>query len=417
MIRVNTGGYVSRKILAYKIVAWSAGLNYIASALTFVMTILIARNASLQFSGYYITSLAVGAFLGPLCTLGSDRVFVSAHRSARLAGNRSIHFPNLVMRFIGTLLSISLAFAYCAISENTWANTFALLALCIWSNLTGLYPNAWYDLLKKAHIQNYIQVTERILSIGLVFLILKHPNLEFRANMNWVIVLLFTRIASIVLQYKIVFPKSAKICFHRHLFKQNIGINAPFTVVAVANSVVAYGNILVLRETLSPIAYNSYGILFQMLNVIIIFQSQSVRYMIRGIAKNFQAYKLYRHLKLDLVKMFASSVILSAVAFLVTPFVLNAAGGHSESLPGLTYVFLYGWVALLGAGQIVTQYIASGSSFRVYVITSVAGAFATYMSGILLIPRYGVVAAAGILLVVHGLMITSNTIFLLRRYR
>lgn len=417
MIRANTGRHVSRQLLKYKIVAWSAGLNYIGSALTFVMTILIARNASLQFSGYYITSLAVGAFLGPLCTLGSDRVFVSAHRSARLAGQRSIHFQNLFMRFIGTLLSISLALAYCAISERSLANIFALLALCIWSNLTGLYPNAWYDLLKKAHIQNYIQVAERILSIGFIALILKHPNVGFRANMNWVLALLFARIASIIVQYRIVFPRSAKIAFHPHLLKQNIGINAPFTVVAVANSIVAYGNILVLRETLSPIAYNSYGILFQMLNVIIIYQSQSIRYMIRGIAKNLRSYTLYRHLKFDLAKMFASSVILSAIAFSLTPFVLNAAGGDWESLPGFTYVFLYGWVALLGAGQIITQYIASGSSFRVYVITSVAGAFATYASGILLIPRYGVVAAAGILLVVHGLMITSNTIFLLRRYR
>jgi O-antigen/teichoic acid export membrane protein len=381
------------------------------------MTIFIARNASLQFSGYYITSLAVGAFLGPLCTLGSDRVFVSAHRNARLSGKRSIHFPNLILRFIGTILSIVLALAYCAISERNLSGAFALLTLCIWSNLTGLYPNAWYDLLKKAHIQNYVQVTERMLSIGFVAVILKHPSVEFSTNLEWSIILLLVRIVSIIVQYKLIFPRSAKLWFHWYLLKEDIGISGPFTIVAVANAIVAYGNILVLRETLSPIAYNSYGILFQMLNVIIIYQSQSIRYMIRGIAKNFKSHRSSRLLKSDLMKMFASSVILSAFAFSITPFVLNTAGGNSESLPDLTYVFLYCWVALLGAGQIITQYIASGSSFRVYAITSVTGAFATYAGGILLIPGYGVVAAAGILLVVHGLMITSNTIFLLRRYR
>ena len=339
--------------------------------------------------------------------LGSDRLFAAQCRkligpSARAA----IHYSNFTRRILGAAIAVILGCLYALYSSSSTDDAWAVCILGAWASLQGLYPSAWYDVRKRVRLHNYILLAERWFSVAAVVLILELSPAPKSESLIWATALLIVRCASIFIQYILVYPRKGLSRGGASPVEVQWGGSLILVITSISNAGVAYGGMLVLKESASIYTFNAYAIVFQLLGIVNILQAQMLRVMVPGIARSASRSALSAGMLIDHSKrVLASSLVLILVCLFITPYALDILGSDRKHLPTVTYIVLYAWVLIYGVGLVVSQYMATDDLVKRYAVVSLCGGGLTLALAVLAVPRSGPVASATILLAVHSGMI------------
>jgi len=397
----------------------NAGISYINSFLAFVTFLLLARLlGAVEYSKVAI-AIAVGGFLIPILNLGSSKTFVrDAVKVNNISSVALLAQQTINMRITVTLSSVvMLLIGGAYIYNSNIEMILAFVFLSSWVGLLGLYPTSLFDFVHKTSLQNINVMIERLLVVLLVAtLILLDGIIEGLVFISFA--LLIVRIFSIYSQLSMWWKWNSKINFKFNVKYPNInssGVNLIFTLSMLSNALYIYGNQLILATTNDPIGLSSYSFAYQLIGLVFLFQVQAIRVLNRSISETC-CYNLDKVLKLILIHsglLIALSLVASGTVYFASqylPEILNDSRyqGINEFLP-----YLCVWVVIAGFGQVIVQYLLEFRQEKFHLLISFLSGISAFILGLILVPIYGAMAVAIILLCIHSLAITLYCIRLI----
>jgi len=389
-------------------------ISYLASFLGFLVILISARILGAEQFAWVAAGVAAGGFAIPLTSLGSDLTFV---RDAAAAPDdtalEKIVLTNLNTRVTMVLIVAAILSLGSFLYAGSIINGIGIATVAIWAALQGLNPSAWYDYLRKTQLQNIIVLFERISSTVLVGLLWLMPD-TFHIAACLGVILLLTRIGSIATQIGIWWKLFGGKWFRVRLLlpRRKHGNTFQITIAQTANGLMIYGNQLLLRGDKIELA--AYGLTFQIMGLIFIFQAQAQRLLSRKMVEACQdPRQILSSVARSTLLIAGGSAILAVAACVLIKFLPLLLGDSKyEAMSKFSLLFSI-WVVIAGAGISVAQHMITLHQDLFYLVTAVGGGIIAICLGIIFIPEYGGVAVIGILIATHLSVITLNFIRLL----
>jgi hypothetical protein len=287
-------------------------------------------------------------------------------------------------------------------------NGIAVALVAGWAGMQGLYPGAWFDFIGKTRIQNRVVFAERVVALLLMCGVWLLP-VPLHAAIAVGLALMASRLASVAVQVRTWIGISGVNDFRYQLTPpgKHPGIDIPVTAALVSNALFVYGPQLFLAKNRTELA--SYGLVFQIVGLIFVFQSQALRLVSVAIAEACKRREhVLRSTFRNAVLIGGGSALLSIVAFAVIhylPRLLSDPGYQAATTVALA---LCVWVVVAGVGVSVAQHVIALNEQAFYFRTSmVAGPVGLLLSA-MFVPAYGARAVVAILLGIHSLAILAN---------
>jgi O-antigen/teichoic acid export membrane protein len=394
-------------------------ISYLSSFLGFLILMLSARMLGAEQFAWVAIGIAVGGFAMPLINLGSERTFV---RDA-LAIDDALAVEQMIIKSFGMCVTITLIITLIiGIGSFVYANdvidAIAIGTFSLWAALQGLYPSAWFDFLLETKKQNLIVLGERV--TGLVFIaggaVLLHHYFQIRAVAGLPAILgsilLAIRIVSITTQVKTWWYKFGKTRFKWHLSfpRRNVGgINFRVTMAVFFNALLTYGNQLVLGAGGNKTELAAYGLAFQIISLIFLFQAIALRLVNRKIANVciLRQGILYSVITNGLF-LGGGSAVLAGGAFIITKYLPLILADNRFEIMSQFIPLLCIWAVVVGFGQCISQHLLTLKQESFYLVITIFGGITALCLGLLYVPLYGGLAVALILLSVHGFSIMMS---------
>lgn len=385
------------------------GVNYSSSLLGFVIVMMAARILGADQFAWLAAGLAFGGFVIPLTTLGSEFMFVrDAVNASDAAIVEQMAIRSFGMRLTALLVIGGLLLVFTPIYARSLLNSIAITLISLWAGMQGLYPASWYDYLNKTRLQNAIVFGERVGSVALVCGVWLLPE-SLHLTVTLGLALFLARALSIAVQVK-VWLHLAEI---RHfplrlkLPRNSDGINLKVTAASVSNAMLVYGNQLFLRGNKIELA--AYGLAFQILGLIFIFQGQAQRLLSRRVVEDCKHRETARKsLRKGILLIGGGSMLLAVAAWILIDFLpLFLADPKYKAMSQFTPL-LCAWVIVAGVGVAVAQHLMALGQESFYLASAIGGGAIAFGLGATLIPHFGGIAVIGILLGVHMLIIIAN---------
>lgn len=382
---------------------------------------LTARMLGAEQFAWVALGIAVGGFAIPLINLGSERTFV---RDA-LAIDDALAVEQMIIKSFGMCVMVALIMTLIIgigsyIYTNNVLDAIAISTFSLWTALQGLYPTAWFDFLLETKRQNLIVLVERLTGLFFIAATLLLPNyfhLPPIAGLTAIVgsILLAIRIVSITSQVKNWWCKFGKTRFKWRISfpRRNIaGINFRVTMAVFFNALLTYGNQIVLGAGSNKLELAAYGLAFQIISLIFLFQAIVLRLVSRNIANVciLRQGILYSVITNGLF-LAGGSAVLAGGALIISKYLpLILADNRFEIMS--QYIPLLGiWAVIVGFGQSISQHLLTLKQESFYLITTIFSGITALCLGLLYVPLYGGLAVALILLTVHGF---SMTMYFLR---
>lgn len=394
-------------------------ISYMNSLLGFVIYVLLARLLNVNDYSMIAIGLAVGGFIAPLLNLGSAKMFV--RDAVMLDGTIDVEklvLTNINIRVTVTVIVVFflLLFSYLYMGEIKKAVIIALLSL--WAGMLGLYPTSWFDFKHKTSKQNISVTFERIMVLFVIVGLMLVNVYEYQLILVAVLLLL-TRILSVIYQVHLWWKMFSNIEF---VIKMEIpkfnsyGVNIIFTIALLFNALMIYGNQLIYGKIGDEIELSAYSMAFQFISLIFLFQAQAIRVLNRDISEinktnddKIIIKNIFNHcMFLVIVSAFFSAIMFVLSKYLPVLIDDNRFEAISNYMPILCV-----WIVVVGAGQVVVQYLLENKQESFYLKVSVLSGLFAFILGIVYVPQYGAIAIAVILTLVHVLSISVNTMRLL----
>ena len=389
-------------------------LSYSTTFVSFVIILLLAQILGAENFSWVALGVAIGGFIVPLVNLGSDRTFVRdaiEWTNARLI--QELILLNLGQRVFVLLPVAMVLIAALYFLTDKLSDAVSLLCFSLWAGLIGLYPTSWFDYSDDVRLQNLILLGERLTSLAVIGIFYFYTS-----NTPVILViglcLLAIRSLSIIFQIKAWWSRHLNVPFRLILVppQQNKnGVNLDVTLATLANAVLTYGNQLLLAANHNPSELSAYGLAFQMMMIVFLFQGQAIRLTSRSIAEACRSNRdILRSLAYNVWLLFVGSTILAFgawIALQILPYFLQDSRFEVMSKFAIPLCI---WVVLAGVGLAISQYSLALNQNRLYLLTAIGGAVVALFLGFLFIPHYGAFAVALILLFVHGTTISLNTL-------
>ena len=392
-------------------------ITYAASGLGFVVLILLARLLGAVQFAWVALGLALGGLIMPLASLGSQRIFVRdaiSLKDTKLVGHMADR--SFGMQLTTAVLVTLLVVAGGSFYAERLEEVVALCGFSMWVGLQGLYPTGWFDYLNETRMQNTIVLTERLAAIffvALVYFVVEEGRI-YAAFIG--VVLLLTRVVSITYQVrkwkKIGGDANSKIYFKWPSSSAG-GVNFRIAFTLLANSMVSYGNQVLLADT-NALELSAYSLSFQIITLIFLFQTLIIRLKNRKIAEVVAIGIGIRRAFFGHACVLAlGSAVLGCIVFVITAYLPVVLGDDRYSLMSEFIPVLWVWIVVAGVGQAVTQYLLEMRQEGFYTVTGICGGILAFSTGCMFVPENGAIAVAVILLLVHGTMILTNFTYLL----
>lgn len=387
-------------------------VNYSTSLVGFLITILCARILGAAEYAWVAFGLAVAGFVIPILNLGNEGTFVRDAVSIGHAEDveRMICTSFGIRVMLTLILSVILAIAS-VLYTHTMMDAMAMFSISLWASLLGLYPSSWYDYMHVTRIQNILVLTERITSLVLLvilFLLPVYLHLAFVVG----ITLLLVRIISISMQVKVWWKLFAVSYFKWYLsFKHNAmgGVNISVSTALFFNSISTYGNQLILGNYQGKAELASYGLVFQIMSLVFIFQGLGIRLMSRNIAETCKSKTgILRSIFKKSLMLASGSAVLSFAIWIGIKYLHLILADSQFELMNKFSTILCIWVVVAGVGQAITQHSLALHQESLYLWLAISGGVIAFSLGMILVPTYGGIAVASILLCVHSLLITAE---------
>lgn len=389
-------------------------LNYSTTFVSFIIILLLAQILGAENFSWVALGVAIGGFIVPLVNLGSDRTFVrDAIDWTKVRLIKDLIILNFGQRVFVLLPVAMVLIATLYFLTDTLSDAVSLLCFSLWAGLIGLYPASWFDYSGEIKTQNLILLGERLTSLAMIGIF------YFYTSSTSVILIIGTcllgiRSLSIIFQIKTWWSRHVNSPFRLILMipQQNKnGINLDVTLATLANAVLTYGNQLLLAANRNPSELSAYGLAFQMMMIVFLFQGQVIRLTSKSIVEACRSNKdILSSLAYDVWLLFVGSAILALGAWIVLqilPYFLQDVRFEVMSKFAIPLCI---WVILAGVGLAISQYNLALNQDRLYLLTAIGGAVVALLLGFLFIPHYGAFAVAVILLFVHGTIISLNAL-------
>ena len=389
-------------------------VNYSTSLVGFLITILCARILGATEYAWVAFGLAIAGFAIPILNLGNEGTFVRDAVSIGHAEDveRMICTSFGIRVMLTLILSVILAIAS-VIYTHTIMDAMAMFSISLWASLLGLYPSSWYDYVHETRKQNILVLTERIASFVLLVILFLMPVYLHLAYVVG-ITLLLVRIISISMQVKVWWRLYAASYFKWCLtFKRNNlgGVNLHVTTALFFNAIATYGNQLILGNYQGKAELAAYGLVFQIMSLIFIFQGLGIRLMSRHIAETCKSKTgILRSIFKNSMMLSLGSAVLAVAVWIGIKYLHLLLDDPRYVLMNKFSTILCIWVVVVGTGQAITQHSLALHQESLYLSLAVFGGTIALFLGITFVPQYGGEAVASILLGVNSLIILAELI-------
>ena len=397
-------------------------ISYASSLIGFAIVLILARALGAEEYGWIAMGLAIGRVLSNIVELGGQRTFVRAavrrkdESSVVLLATKSFGIRLTV--FVVCLVVIAV---FSAISTSSVATFLGLFFSSVWVLLLGLYPASWFDYTRDTKLQNIYIFIERLISLATCLILLMLPEYML-ITLTAVFPLFCVRAIAILRQVRHWLDQNKRHTVARLKLnwptRKPEGLSYYVAVAMLSNSILTYGNQVILGLTPYKLQLPSYSIAFQIVGLIMIFQGQALRIFLRSISDTCKRkVAVKRNLAKHAIFVAAVSAAMSIIVWALTRWLLPIILVDESFSSVQNFVsFLGVWVTLSGIGKVVSQYLLEFNLDSAYLVTSIIGGVSALFLGFVFIPAYGVYAVIAILLGAHSIMITANLAILIRRF-
>lgn len=393
---------------------------YGSALLSLAITVCLVRLMPESDFALVALGLAVGTFASLAVDLGAARTFTRDYML--LADHNSqcnlVH-ANLARRSTVLLSLLAGGVVAATFVDEAPSRRLALLLFTAWATLRGMLPVAWYDTIGKTTLQNLLNFTERVATvaaIGLVAWLRPQP-----APLLLGMALVGARLVGVAAQYAIwwrVNPAKHRFDWRRLSLFGAAGTNLRVTAAFSANAIASYGSQIILRMHGSDYELAAYAVAFQLMSMVLLFQSQCLRLLMVSIAKACRsAAELTQSVVRNVAIIGCASAglaTLAAISLHILPLLLQREG--YAMLPTFALPLCI-WVIVVGIGQVITQHVLSMHQERHYLKVALCGGGLATVLAMSLVPRYGAIAAAYSLLAVNSFTVLANAAKLVQLIR
>jgi len=394
--------------------------NYSQAGIGFALGIFIARSFSVEEFGILNLAIFLGNAVSVIVTFGADRTLVRDLCQSEI--KNEIMIASIVLRAVVALVSI-LVVMFWVVHDPAWAGRRTPVIYCVlWGVVQSLYPQAWFDITHRMALHGLITLIERLLyALAVLLLFLGWPENAVPGMIA--LALLVSRLISFSIQWNragvnwsvLRSARSELVALVRKLMFGNL----PIVAIATSNMILTTAIPILLERRAGPAELSQYSVALQLLATVQILQTQLVRWLAPSIgkvtARGVEAVGVLRQFRQDCTVAAIASATLTLPVFLMAGSLLAWFYGERYVSADMTLRVLAVWCTLLGPGMIVNQYLLGfHANFTFLVASLITGPTALVVSSFL-IPKFGAVGVALILLICHGSSMLFQCIIVLER--
>lgn len=394
-------------LLSKRFIIFSA-INYGQSAISFGSSLLLARHMEVSDYGVITLGIALSNIVFVLMQFGTDKTLVRD-----LVQQKEIRAELLVQSiftwFLLGLLCVAGSYLY-SIGDGYGM----ILLLLIFSGfIRGLSPIAWYDVTKRMNLQSVFVLIDRSLYISAILAMIFVDQVLL---LNIALALVLSRVVSFLLEWGFLFRKygrelrsviSAKNFIpSKSFFSSNVLVWG----AGIGNLMMTQFNQVLLesRSSLKEMAY--YGIAFQIVIFVKLFQKQILRYLAPQLASRILNRVAIKKMNGELLRVLLYSSLITIPLFIFSPYIISNLLGERYIPAQSTLNVLLIWITLYGVGLIINQYLLNLRKEKSFIYVTLIYGLMSLVIGYFLIGIYGALGAALTLLIAHFLSIITQYI-------
>ena len=407
------------KYLSVKNILRFSSLNYLQSILSFGVSMLLAREMGKSAYGAYVYGLVFYNSLSVLNQFGQDKTLV---RDLVQRGNPDTVFAaaTWVKLFSSAILLVGV-FVWLAFSDKDFDTSVSVIACAITGVLWGIGPMAWFDYKGKMSQHALQGAVEKLIYICLAALIIFFWR-DKQVVAKVVLALLTARVIMSVVEWSFVWhtisrPFDAIGPYIRQIIKDNTWV----WLATIGNLLMTQANQLILESYSGKAELANYGLGFQIIMLVRLFQRQIQRLATpaisavtdkkSGVVAKSAAIKMYKYCGL----VFGLTLVFVVPIYLLAPWFVPLLAGEKflDAVPVLNILLV--WVSLYGAALINNQFLLGLHLQRsLFWTTTIFGLFSLFLAW-WLIPIYQARGAALSLLIAHFSSIAVQFYLVIRK--
>ncbi len=358
-----------RKYLNFKYIFTFSTINYLQSGISFVVSVLLARQLGKEDFGYFSYGLVFANTISTAMQFGTERTLVR--------DLVQLNRPDIVMWsatwiwfIFGSLISAATA-VWAFLFSNMDYKAALIVAFCSFLGFArGMSPMPWFDFKGKANYQSVILVFERIL-----FFVTAAVLVFFLKNEKTVIFISFVR--------------------------ENVWV----WLAGLGNILMTQANQIILQDRFGPKELANYGLAIQVITIVRLLQTQLQRLTAPTIAEITHDLQngtktiktLYQFSILSLVL----TLVMIVPLFFLSPYLIQKFVGkeYLYSIPVLNVLYL--WVLFYGVAMIISQFLLGLHLQRFAFISTCFFGLLSLLLARIFVDKYQSTGAALSLLISH----------------
>jgi len=409
-----------RKYLNFKYIFTFSAINYLQSGISFVVSILLARQLGKEDFGYFSYGLVFANTISTVMQFGTERTLV--RDLVQLGKPDVVMWSAAWIWFVfGSLISIATAVWSFVFSSMDYKAAL-IVAYCSFLGFArGMAPIPWFDFKGKANCQSLILLFERIL-----FFITAAILIFFLKNEKTVILISFiqliTRLLALAVEWKFVLRTSLHFFKPQYITTRKIiGENIWVWLAGLGNLLMTQANQVILQNKFGPKELANYGLALQVITIVRLLQIQLQRLTAPTIAevtngKQNSANSLKALCQFSILSLTLTLFIIIPLFFL-SPYLIEKFVGkeYLYSIPVLNVLYL--WSLFYGVATIVSQFLLGFHLHRfAFISTGIFGLLSLLLAKVF-VDKYQSTGAALSLLISHFCSVLFLLFILLKKMK
>lgn len=408
---MNFNKYLSlRNILAF------SSLNYIQAALSFVISMVLARVLGAELYGYYTYGIVFNTTVFILVQFGLDKTLVRDLVQKRNV-DHLIWASSFLKLGLSVLALVGVVIWSIGFSEESALKAYIAILFTASGVVYGISPRAWFD------YTGQIQQHARLMLFERVFFFLGTLSILFlyeAEHVVWMIavVLLIGRFLMSLMEWRYVRRTVRRVRFKylRRPIRDMVFRNSWVWLAALSNLCMTHVNQFVLDAKLGTDQLGYYGLAFQLIMLVQLLQSQVLRLATPSIAQTVNTgsgREIQLKYRRDMLLCIGVTVMMLVPIYYASPWLIKLLVG-SEYLGALPVLrVLCFWSLVYGVALINNQYLLSFHLQRPYFYTTLFfGAVSLYLADSF-IGYFGLLGAALSLLISHAGSVAVQSIMVI----
>ncbi|MBG9375483.1 oligosaccharide flippase family protein [Panacibacter sp. DH6] len=409
-----------KKYLSVKYILSFSLLNYLQSAISLIVSVLLAKELGREEYGYFAYGMVYANTLFIIMQFGTDKTLVR-DLVQRDQPEITISSAGWLWFMLGIVIvgMISVwAFGFAGFSSKT---AIVVLICSALGFMRGMSPMPWFDYKGKANYHSSILLIDRLIFVAATLLIVFFYKNE-QAIISIALAQFLARAITIFLEWKYV-ASTAKLTLKpvyteiKTIARDNVWV----WLGAMGNLLMTQVNQLMIDGKFGVKELALYGFAFQVIMVIRLLQQQILRLItptIAVITHNIQTHA--KQARKKLLQFCSLNILLSSCivlpAYFIMPYFIEIVNkDFLGALPVLNV--LYVWILLFGVAIIINQFLIGLRLQKFFFIsTTVFGLLSLGLAEIF-IEEYGSIGAAMSLLIAHSCSVLFQLFIVLRKIK